>query len=125
MFRSLRNRLILSHILPLIVVSLLTGTALIYVLETRFLLPRLADNLVGDARLLAEISRSEYELWGNPVLFGRMLDRVGLDPAALMRVGFQISFAGAMGLTVMASGIEARLARACRWMPRPVKACKT
>lgn len=81
MFRSLRNRLILSHILPLIVVSLLTGTALIYVLETRFLLPRLAENLVGDARLLAEISRSEYELWGNPFMFGRMLDRVGLDPA--------------------------------------------
>jgi two-component system sensor histidine kinase BaeS len=81
MFRSLRNRLILSHILPLIVVSLLTGTALIYVLETRFLLPRLADNLTGEARLLAEITRSEFELWGNPVLFGRMLDRVSLDPA--------------------------------------------
>ncbi len=81
MFRSLRNRLILSHILPLIVVSLLTGMALVYVLETRFLLPRLADNMVGDARLLAEISRSEFDLWGNPVLFGRMLDRVGLDPA--------------------------------------------
>jgi signal transduction histidine kinase len=81
MLRSLRNRLILSHILPLIVVTLLTGIALIYVLETRFLLPRLADNLVGQARLLAEISRSEFELWGNPVLFGRMLDRVGLDPA--------------------------------------------
>ncbi len=81
MFRSLRNRLILSHILPLVVVSLLTGMALVYVLETRFLLPRLAENLVGDARLLAEISRSEFDLWGNPVLFGRMLDRVGLDPA--------------------------------------------
>ncbi len=81
MFRSLRNRLILSHILPLLVVSLLTGIALIYVLETRFLLPRLALNLLGDARLLSEISRAEYELWGNPILFGRMLDRVSLDPA--------------------------------------------
>jgi signal transduction histidine kinase len=81
MFRSLRNRLILSHILPLFLVTLLTGLALIYVLETRFLLPRLAGNLVGQARLLAEISRSEFDLWGNPVLFGRMLDRVGLDPA--------------------------------------------
>lgn len=81
MFRSLRNRLILSHVLPLTVVSLLTGIALIYVLETRFLLPRLALNLLGDARLLSEISRAEYELWGNPILFGRMLDRVNLDPA--------------------------------------------
>jgi two-component system sensor histidine kinase BaeS len=79
--RSLRNRLILSHILPLIVVTLLTGVALIYLLETRFLLPRLAQNLLGDARLLTEISRAEYELWGNPVMFGRMLDRVSLDPS--------------------------------------------
>lgn len=81
MLRSLRNRLILSHILPLIVVTLLTGVALIYLLETRFLLPRLAQNLLGDARLLTEISRAEYELWGNPVMFGRMLDRVSLDPS--------------------------------------------
>ena len=81
MLRSLRGRLILSHILPLIVVTLLTGIALIYVLETRILLPRLADNLVGDARMLGEISRAEYELWGNPILFGRMLDRVELNPA--------------------------------------------
>jgi signal transduction histidine kinase len=37
--------------------------------------------MVGDARLLGEISRSEYELWGNPFLFERMINRVRLDPA--------------------------------------------
>jgi signal transduction histidine kinase len=86
MFRSLRNRLLLSHILPLIMVIPLMGVGLVYVLETKVLLPRLEQNLVGDARLLAEISRTEYDLWGNPVLFESLLSRIQLDPS--LRVMF-------------------------------------
>jgi two-component system sensor histidine kinase BaeS len=86
MLRSLRNRLLFSHILPLVIIIPLMGVGLAYVLETRVLLPRLAQNLVGDARLLAEISRTEYDLWGNPVLFERMLSRIQLDPS--LRVMF-------------------------------------
>ena len=77
---SLRNRLILSHIVPLVVMIPLVGIALVYLLETQVLLPQLAAKLVGDARLLNEITRSEYELWGNPYLFQLMLSRVQLDP---------------------------------------------
>ena len=86
MFRTLRNRLLLSHILPLMLIIPLMGVGLVYVLETQVLLPRLAQNIVGDARLLTEISRTEYDLWGNPLLFGRMLSRTQLDPA--LRVMF-------------------------------------
>jgi two-component system sensor histidine kinase BaeS len=86
MLRSLRNRLLFSHILPLVIIIPLMGVGLAYVLETRVLLPRLAQNLVGDARLLAEISRTEYDLWGNPVLFERLLSRIQLDPS--LRVMF-------------------------------------
>lgn len=86
MFRSLRNRLLLSHILPLLLIVPLMGVGLAYVLETQVLLPRLAQNLESDARLLAEISRTEYDLWGNPLLFQIMLSRVRLDPA--LRVMF-------------------------------------
>lgn len=86
MFRTLRNRLLLSHILPLLLIIPLMGVGLVYVLETQVLLPRLAQNIVGDARLLTEISRTEYDLWGNPLLFGRMLSRTQLDPA--LRVMF-------------------------------------
>jgi two-component system, OmpR family, sensor histidine kinase BaeS len=86
MLRSLRNRLLFSHILPLVIIIPLMGVGLAYVLETQVLLPRLAQNLVGDARLLAEISRTEYDLWGNPVLFERMLSRIQLDPS--LRVMF-------------------------------------
>jgi two-component system, OmpR family, sensor histidine kinase BaeS len=81
MFRSLRNRLMLSHILPLLVAIPLVGLGLSYVLETQVILPRFAENLIGDAKLLAEISRAEYEVWGNPVLFEVLLSRIQRDPA--------------------------------------------
>lgn len=45
------------------------------------LIPQLAQNMVGDARLLAEINRAEYELWGNPIFFEDLLNRVELDPS--------------------------------------------
>jgi hypothetical protein len=68
-FDSLRFRLVLSHILPMLVMIPLVGIALVYVIETQVLLPQLAGKLSGDARLLKEITRAEYELWGNPVFF--------------------------------------------------------
>jgi len=80
MFRSLRNRLILSHVLPLALIIPLVGFGLVYLLETQVVIPRLAQNISGTARLLAEISRTEYTLWGNPLLFERMLSRTQLDP---------------------------------------------
>ena len=86
MFTSLRSRLIISHILPIILVIPLLEIAIIYVIETRIILPQLAQNLTGDARLLSEISRAEYELWGNPLYFELLLSRVQLDPA--LRVMF-------------------------------------
>jgi signal transduction histidine kinase len=79
-FDSLRSRLVLSHILPLLVMIPLVGIALVYVIETRVILPQLATKLAGDARLLKEITRAEYELWGNPYFFEFMLSRVQLEP---------------------------------------------
>lgn len=81
MLRSLRDRLIFTHILPILVIVPLTGIALFYVLETRFLLPRLAEELQQDARLLAEISRSEGQPWGNPLVFELLLSRLQIDPS--------------------------------------------
>lgn len=50
MFRSLRNRLILSHILPALLIIPLMGTAMVYVLETRWLLPMVYRNLAKRCR---------------------------------------------------------------------------
>ena len=81
MFRSLRQRLIWSQILPLLLALPLMGVLLIYSLGAQILVPQLAKNLVNNARLLAEISSAEYELWGDPVLFESLISRVHFDPA--------------------------------------------
>lgn len=65
MFHSLRNRLILSHILPALLIIPLLGVALLYVLETRLLLPVVYKNLAADAALMAEITRNQPIFWRN------------------------------------------------------------
>lgn len=81
MFGSLRNRLIISHILPILVTIPLAAIVLFFVLETQFLLPSIAENLSQEARYLAEISRAEFQLFGNPVIVSNMLNRVDIDPS--------------------------------------------
>lgn len=67
MFRSLRNRLIFSHILPSLVIIPFMGIAMIYLLETRLLLPQIYTNLSDDATLIAEITNTIPEIWQNPI----------------------------------------------------------
>jgi signal transduction histidine kinase len=40
-----------------------------------------ANNLAQDARYLAELSRTEFQLFGNPVVVSNLLNRVRIDPA--------------------------------------------
>jgi signal transduction histidine kinase len=63
MFKSLRNRLILSHVLPLVVVLPLLGIAMVYILETQLLLPELTKQLSSDARFIAEVASVELDAW--------------------------------------------------------------
>lgn len=81
MIRSLRNRLIFSHILPILVTIPLAAIALFLVLETQFLLPSISENLSQEARYLAELSRAEFQLFGNPVIVSNLLNRVEIDPS--------------------------------------------
>src|SRR5512132_1471281 len=94
MFRSLRNRLIFSHILPALILIPLMGVAMVYVLETRFILPTVYSNLAKEAKLMAEITRNEPVFWrsqeaaqvlvngAGPYLNGR-LSLVSLDGRTL------------------------------------------
>lgn len=66
MLRTLRNRLILSHVLPLLIIIPLMGVVIIYALETLVLLPSLSKELAGEASLLAEIASNQPEIWQNP-----------------------------------------------------------
>lgn len=81
MFRTIQRRMIFSQLLVLIIVMPLMGILLIFGVESRFLIPKFANTLLGDARLLAEISSAEYELWGNPILIEKLISRVQLDPS--------------------------------------------
>jgi signal transduction histidine kinase len=76
MLRTLRQRLILSHIVPLLVVIPLVGIALIYTLETRVLLPSLSQELVGQASLVEEMAHDEPGIWSNPVQATAFVNRL-------------------------------------------------
>ncbi len=103
MFRTLRWRLIWSHIIPLIVVLPLMGVLLVYSLEGQVLIPQLAKNLKSNARLMAEISSAEFELWGDPILFESMLTRVHLGS------DIQIMFLDGQGRLLYSNDLADRL----------------
>ena len=78
MFASLRTRLILSHVLPVLLIIPLTGLAMAYVLETRLLLPMVYNSLADDATLMAAITGDQPLFWQNPELAQALVD--GVEP---------------------------------------------
>lgn len=82
--RTLRNRLILSHALPLLVIVPLVGIALIYVLETQVLLANLSTDLAGQAVLVAELAAEHPLIWVDPLQAQVFVERV--DPLSTARV---------------------------------------
>src|SRR5262245_20539334 len=78
MLRSLRNRLILSHILPSLIIIPLMGAAMVYLLETQLLLPMIYRNLAKEATLMAEITRNQPVFWQDARIAQALVD--GVDP---------------------------------------------
>ncbi len=76
--RSLRTRLILSHILPLLVVVPLVGIALIYLVETQVLLTSLSEDLARQATLIAEAVYGQPELWQDAEEAQKLVARIGV-----------------------------------------------
>jgi len=66
MLHTLRRRLILSHVLPLLVIVPIIGLALVYVLESQIVLPNLSDSLAIQARLLADLAAEQPYIWSDP-----------------------------------------------------------
>jgi two-component system, OmpR family, sensor histidine kinase BaeS len=77
MFRSLRSRLILSHILPLLVVVPLIGIALIYLLEEVILLPNLTTELKQQAALIGDLTETQPHLWTDAAAAQAFVERTG------------------------------------------------
>ena len=63
--RTLRSRLILSHILPLLLVLPIVGFALVYILETQVLLTNLSDELAQHGALTADMASTQPALWSD------------------------------------------------------------
>ena len=81
MFRSLRSRSILSHLLPLLVVVPLMGIALIYGMETRILLPDLLNELAGQALLVVQATAREPNLWTDSARAQEFVKRISPNVA--------------------------------------------
>lgn len=75
MLRTLRARLILSHILPTLIVVPLMGVLLVYVLETQVLRPAITREMLGEARILAEVARFQPEIWQDTAAAKQMLNK--------------------------------------------------
>jgi signal transduction histidine kinase len=66
--RTLRGRLLLSHVLPILIVVPLVGLAIIYLIETQVLLDDLSQDLDERATLIAEVVKDQAGIWQDPVL---------------------------------------------------------
>lgn len=64
--RTLRGRLILSHLLPILVILPLMGIALIYLLESHVLLESLSSEAAGEAVLVARLASQDPSVWTRP-----------------------------------------------------------
>jgi len=80
MFDTLRTRLTLSHILPLLILLPLLNAALIYIIERQFLAPSLSKELASQARFFAELITEEGALPQDSQVFQLTASRAKLDP---------------------------------------------
>lgn len=76
---SLRTRLILSHILPVLIVLPLVALVLVYLLETQVLLADLAEGLSDEALLIAEAVNGRPEIWTDEETANQFVGRMGLQ----------------------------------------------
>jgi two-component system sensor histidine kinase BaeS len=75
MLKSLRSRLILSHILPTLLIPIM-GIILIYVLGAKFIEPTLSSDLEGIAQIMAGIVGQDAQIWNGTSSAQAMLNSV-------------------------------------------------
>ena len=77
MLRTLRGRLIASHVGLLLLVMPLVGLALVTVLESEVVLDNLAQQLTGQAVLVAELLKAEPDVWRDESRAAAFVARIG------------------------------------------------
>ena len=66
MFKSLRSRLIFSHILPSLIIIPLLGIAIVFVIEKQVILPGIVQEMTTDATMFSIILQTETYNFDNP-----------------------------------------------------------
>ncbi|MGB0387749.1 MAG: sensor histidine kinase [Ardenticatenaceae bacterium] len=84
--RSLRSRLIVSHILPLLLVIPLLGVVLIYVLETQVFLADVREDVTQQAEWIATLANQQPGLWQTPEKAQEFLEQVGMQTITIVIV---------------------------------------
>lgn len=75
--RSLRGRLILSHVLPLLIVLPVVGVALTYLLETQVLLAARSNELELEAALVANAAEQNPLIWYDSLRAAGFIAQIG------------------------------------------------
>ncbi len=76
---SLRFRLILSHILPVLIVLPLVAIVLVYLLESQVLLADMSEGLSDKALLIAEVVNGQPEIWTDEEMADGFVGRMGVQ----------------------------------------------
>jgi len=66
MFNKLRNRLIVSHLIPYLLLIPIMGFIFIYLVETQVILAGVASELTGQGILVVELAQNAPEIWTDP-----------------------------------------------------------
>lgn len=77
MLRTLGQRLIASHILPVLIMIPIAGLALGYVLETQVLLPALTEELESEAQLVADLVAAQPAIWHDTATAEGFVENIG------------------------------------------------
>jgi two-component system sensor histidine kinase BaeS len=75
--RSLRSRLILSHILPLLVILPVAGFLLVNLIETQYLLANISTDITHQAVLAADVASSQPQIWFDSKAAEAFITRIG------------------------------------------------
>ncbi len=117
--RSLRARLLLSHVLPILVIVPLVGLALVYFIESRILLPNLLAELSGQAAVIADLAVERPELWDGGALADAFVNTSSrqieasvslLDASGVLLASSDDADSGDVGLPAAGVGMTAALA---------------
>ncbi|MDF1512218.1 MAG: ATP-binding protein [Anaerolineae bacterium] len=113
--RSLRTRLIVSHLLPLIILTVVVGVALTYLLQTQVLLAERSNELELQAYLVAEAASQNPLIWYDDYQAEAFTSRIGarlsaqvmlLSPEGLLKATNSTDFQAQIGQVLKVPGLQ-------------------